>query len=195
MRCPTIHLVDSVPAITAKLVEKYACYIDDHLVIECKDARSIEWRIDTSHLMILAGIGGSTMVDIIKGIINKPVTHHHKPVGLNIEFILSPNRNAFELRSFLRDRNFELIKEEFVTEKDWHHEHLHLRYHTEIPCMKPVSATGDDLWAGVSDEKKSYIRMQIKHYEKRAALGGHEASKSALEEYTRLLRRMESTIG
>lgn len=187
-----IHLVDSVPAIIEKLKRTYACIIDDNLIIECRDARSIEWRTDATHLMILAGVGGGTMIDIIKGIISKSSPGGGPFMCARMEFVLSPNRNAFELRRFLCEHNFELIKEEFVTERDWHHEHMHLRFRDSIHFDNRISETGESLWDTVTEEKLNYLRMQIQHYAKRSDLGGHRASGSALAQYTRLLQRMES---
>src|SRR5690606_1327721 len=134
-------------------------------------------------LIILAGVGGGTIVEILRRLLRAEVSGPLDPV----EFMLSPSRNAFELRTFLREHNFELLQEEFVTEKGWHHEHLHLRLHAEDGDFEKPDQVGIHLWQPLTNDKTEYIKTRIDHYRRRTERGSQTNFEIAVNAYQKLL--------
>jgi Predicted SAM-dependent methyltransferase len=168
-RFPTthIHLVDKVASIINTLETDYASLNDGRLHFIAADATRLSLPAEQRSLVIIAGVGGQNLQAILKGIIDR------LKKGSAVEFILSPNSHTFELRSFLREQHFTLIEESFVTEKNFSHEHLWLRYHCgrspaqlNTESFQPVTIIGDSLWRDMSNIKRTYIHKLIRHYER-----------------------------
>lgn len=178
-----IHLVDCVPSIIDDLKIRYAQWPGDDLSIDCRDSGDIELPNTGRQLLILAGVGGGTVVDILTRLLSSAGSRPLPP----IDFLLSPNLKVFELRSFLREHNFELLQEEFVSEKGWHHEHMHLRLHADCGGFNKPSLVGDSLWNPLTAEKTHYIKTQIEHYRNRVKLGSLSDFKVAVDAYQALI--------
>lgn len=180
-RC-RVHLIDCVPGIIDKLHTRYAPWMGEYLSIECCDSGDIELPAAGRQLIILAGVGGGTVVDILRRLMSD-----QGDLVSPVEFMLSPNRNAYELRAFLREHPFELIREEFVSEKGWHHEHLHLCLQEKGAVLERPDLVGSALWNPLTDEKIGYIQTQIGHYRNRVERGGEAGFGVAVDAYRRLL--------
>lgn len=182
-----VHLVDCVPAIISLLRCRYGALLGKRLAIECLDAGVITLPPERRQLIVLAGIGGASMVSILEKIVAQVQAHRQQGSTAGVEFLLSPNSKTFALRCFLREHSFELVKEEFVTEKRWHHEHLHLRYHGCDGNFPRTTATGSSLWYPLTMTKKRYISKLIAHYKKCVQLGQEQGAKVAVDAYSALL--------
>ncbi len=185
-----IHLVDCVPSIIKKLERQYLSCVGAGLSIECADARTVRLPNEGRQLIIIAGVGGSTLVDILSAIIEN-LNSLCPTTNIDIEFLLSANSNMFDVRRSIKAHALELIKEEFVTEKSWHHEHLHLGYNKGLKdSSSNISSVGDRLWSPFTEAKHNHIQKLITHYEKRSRLGNQvEASRAAVS-YHALLKKL-----
>lgn len=182
-----LHLIDNVPAIINGLSAKYARRIDHRLNIRCIDAGQIALPPHGHQLLIIAGVGGETIVSIMQAITRTLINNGGLHQDQQLHYLLSPNLNTFELRQYLRSAPFELVAEEFVSDKGWHHEHLHLRYHNQLgnyPCSSPI---GEGLWADLTPNKKAYLARYIKHYRNCVEKGGQAEAKIALKAYGEVL--------
>lgn len=183
-----IHLVDCVPSIIESLAAKYASLLlNPYLTAHCVDAGDIALPSNGRQLVLIAGIGAGTMADILDKVIRHLDALSVPGAESDIEFMLSPNFNALELRRFLRQQPLELLKEEFVTDKGQHHEHLHLRYCPEVDASRKVTPVGSELWSPLTEEKQTYIEKLTAHYESCVRLGGDLSAQDALAAYRNLL--------
>lgn len=139
-------------------------------------------------MVVLAGIGSGTMTTILKKILHQIDVLERQNSEVNVEFMLSPNLNAFELRSFLRQQSLELIKEEFVTDKGQHHEHLHLRYRADVDQSAKVAPVGLSLWFPLTEEKVRYLKKSLIHYQNCVQLGGDTSAQGAVDAYSDILK-------
>lgn len=186
-----IHLVDQVPTITDRLKKHYCNKAHSHLHIHCLDAAKLALtprQLKQKHLFVIAGVGGETAAKIAAGLLahNAPLFARANP---SIEFIFSPNNQAFELRRFLQERHFHVIAEAFISEKGWHHEHIHVELcpAESHGASALIDAIGDDIWAPMTPQKRQYLTKQQNHYARCARYKGCESDIMAAEGYKHAL--------
>lgn len=189
-----VHLIDCVPRITDTLITRYAPLLGHHLTVRCLDAGDIVLPRAGRQLIVLAGVGSGTIAKSLEKIIHQIGTHHRHNYDVSVEFMLSPNLNAFELRGFLRQQPLELLKEEFVAEKGQYHEHLHLRYRADVEESKKVAPIGKSLWFPLTEEKVRYMKKSILHYTNCVRLGGDTSAQRAVDGYSEVLNSAGLTI-
>lgn len=184
-----VHLVDCVPNIINALKSQYAPLMDSQLSVHCLDAGAIPLR-QGRQLVLVAGIGVGTMVTILEKITQQIHEAQVQDSQMHLEFMLSPNLNVLELRHFLRQHPFELLREAFVTDKGRHHEHLHLRYHTSTRDIEKPTPIGKSLWSPLTKEKEDYLKSLIAHYQSRVRMGGDTGARGAVEAYSKVLNSL-----
>jgi len=182
-----IHLIDCVPSIIDILKSRFRDFLGPRLTITCMDASELVLPRVGRHLIIIAGVGGETMATILQNITQRLQTCDSFSDDFRLEYMLSPNLGAFELRRFLRANNFELLAEEFVSEKGWHHEHLYMRYHSRPGSYTKSTVVGNTLWYPLAQPKKRYLEKYIQHYKKRLELRGDASVAPALKAYAEIL--------
>jgi len=154
-----VHFVDIVAPllvdIEAKLKRFYQGESEWH--VHCIDVAllPIKQYKDETHLLIIAGIGGQLLIEILEKLL--PLT-----IGLNIEFVLSPVHHNYQLRSFLSSNNYALITESIVEENNRFYEVLHIK---NSPG-KPISLVGDIMWDFSHSHHQSYLLQIINHYQR-----------------------------
>lgn len=182
-----IYLVDKVVKIVDKLIEDYRHLNSGRLHFQSADVCELSIPAEKRTLVILAGVGGQNTITMLSSILNRLSD------GDVLEFILSPNAHVFELRQFLRLKGFELIKEEFVGENGFYHEHIWLGYTHPIASGElgveypEVSAVGESLWKEMTDAKNAYLNKLVSHYQRMLDNGDKGISKAALDAYSRWL--------
>src|SRR5690606_29317883 len=92
------------------------------------------------HLVILAGIGGERMAEIVNLIVTRRAT-------ADIDFLLCPVHHQFALRQQLIHLNFSLKTEILVKENQRFYEILLVSsgQHADLPCQK-IHAVGSLIW-------------------------------------------------
>lgn len=184
-----IHLIDRVPSVIDTLDTRYGQLLGSHLSFTCMDASELVLPNSGNHLVIVAGVGGQTVATILQNITQRLQGRGPLAETFSLEYILSPNLDTFELRRSLRSNNVELLAEEFVSEKGWHHEHMHLRYHSREGDYKKSSVAGESLWQPLTDAKKRYLERYIRHYDKCLNLRGDDSAAPALAAYADILAK------
>lgn len=183
-----VILVDRVAGIIDKLREDYRALGDDRLLFKTADAAQLAIATEKRTLVIIAGVGGENVIAMLEGILSRLDT------DAGLEFMLSANSRMFELRAFLRSRSFTLIDEAFVTEKNFSHEHLWLRYDSSANTggltpagLEPVSAIGASLWHDMNDTKRRYLHRLLQHHQRRLHNRDGTCSDQAIQAYRPLL--------
>lgn len=182
-----VHLVDRVPKIVHELESRYQSLISPRLTVRCLDAGDITLPNRGRQLILLAGIGGGTMVNMLTKLFQQIAALTVQTGDAQFDFMLSPNLHMFELRRFLRQQHVELVKEEFVTEKGRSHEHLHLRYCSGVSDSRRVDPVGSEIWLPLSDEKERYLRKLLEHYKTSFQATGSVDAGDAIAEYSEVL--------
>lgn len=182
-----VHLVDRVPEIVHELESRYSSLISPRLTVRCLDAGDITLPERGRQLILLAGIGGGTVVNMLTKLFQQMAALAVNNPDAGFDIMLSPNLHMFELRRFLRQQNVELIKEEFITEKGRSHEHLHLRYRPGVSEYRRIHPVGEEIWHPLSDEKEHYLRKLLAHYKNCRQINGNVDTVDAIAEYSRVL--------
>lgn len=179
-----VYLVDKIASIIDKLESDFGELDDGRLSFKTADASELNISTKKNTLVIIAGVGGQNLIAMLEGIVAR------LDEGAVLDFILSPNYHMYELRSYLQAKPFTLINEAFVTEKNFSHEHLWIRYDSVSSVdssNKPVTAVGDSLWQGMTKTKRMYIAKLILHYQRIWDNDNSTNAKDALEAYECLL--------
>jgi len=184
-----IYLVDRIPSIIEALKSKYTILCDGKLFFCLQDAGAIQLTSASRQLIVIAGLGGENIVEILNGIGTR--LHHEQPSPINqsriVDLILSPNSHTFALRRFLARSPFELIKEAFVEDKGHYHEHIFLRLTHNTPTRH--SDVGEEIWQPFTATKRRYIERLIAHYAHVLAFKHNPLAEDAKAAYTSLLTR------
>ncbi|PKF62172.1 SAM-dependent methyltransferase [Psychromonas sp. psych-6C06] len=176
-----VHFVDVV----APLMEEITCKLtrfysgDKHWQVHCLDVATLPIKAfnNDRHLIIIAGIGGHLLIDLLEKIL--PQVQQS-----NVEFILSPVHHNYQLRHFLKENDCALIDEFIVAENKRFYEVLHISNGSGAP----VSLVGDKMWDFANSEHRTYLQQTISHYQRMAKNSNSKASEiiSAYQAIARL---------
>jgi len=160
-KAKTLHFVDIVPQLLLEIEDKLTRFYhgEAQWQVHCLDVALLPLLEDKNdkHLIIIAGVGGLLMVDLLVKLL--PITK-----GLNVEFVLSPVHLNYQLRAFLRAQGCGLIDEFIVSENKRFYEVIHIDNQSAIE----VSLVGDRMWNFEDPEHRSYLAQTIAHYERMA---------------------------
>lgn len=173
--CDKLIFVDQVPHIIQWLASKLETLPKERFKLIAGDAADLVFDLKQRHLVILAGVGGSTVMTIMEAILKSYAGH-------SIDFLLCPTNSVFEVREYLIKERVTLLDEWIVSEKRRQYEVMHVRAATEVEDGLKVSSVGN-MWDVSDQEHRVYLKKIIDHYQ-RAALGDDAVrSKLILEEY------------
>ncbi|MEH6346035.1 MAG: tRNA (adenine(22)-N(1))-methyltransferase TrmK [Bermanella sp.] len=106
------------------------------------------------HLIIIAGVGGERLIELMQGIIAKhPNTH--------LEFILCPVHHNFKVREYLAGQSMGLIEEVLVKENKRFYEVLQVSTHGD----REISLVGNYMWNFDDVDHQMYLQRTIEHYQ------------------------------
>ncbi len=181
--CDKLIFVDQVPHIIQWLESKLEMLPKERFGLIAGDAADLVFEQGQRHLIILAGVGGSTVTTIMGAILKTYV-------GDSIDFLLCPANGVFGVREYLIEERVSLKDEWIVSEKGRQYEVLHVSAGMEIDGHVKVSSVGN-MWDVNDQEHQAYLKKIIAHYQ-RAALGGDaERSKMILEVYRGIYEHCE----
>ncbi|MCJ8313747.1 MAG: tRNA (adenine(22)-N(1))-methyltransferase TrmK [Saccharospirillaceae bacterium] len=167
-----VHLLDQVPKILDGLENKYAKFNDGRIEFRMQDAKTVELDATKNHMIVIAGVGGETLIEILEAIItNNPAA--------KMDFALSPNSHIFQIRQFLQP-NFTLLSEDLINDANRLHEHILVRFTPN--CAQSISLTGDLFWQTSPFAKKYHTKL-VKHYSLINKNYPSLASQNAVEAY------------
>ncbi len=175
-KAPQIHFVDIVPSLMSELEGKLARYfpqsnkaeqtVTSQWQVYCMDVAAIPLQKHTGkHLVIIAGVGGDLTQKLVDDI-------HRQHPDKDIDFLLCPVHQQFELRSHLKALKFGLIDEVLIEENRRYYEILLVSNNQgdaeKSQNVSEISNVGDKIWTPSSDEKmkvsQQYKAKTLQHY-------------------------------
>jgi tRNA (adenine22-N1)-methyltransferase len=162
---PFIHFVDIVPQLIKTLNHTLSLRFSDQLSnwkTHCIDVEKLPLKqYDGKQLVIIAGVGGDMMVQIIDSI-------HANNRSLPIDYLLCPIRRQYKLREKLIQLDFSLLQECLVEENRQFYEIVLVSSSPNKAAR--ISNVGSDLWISKSGEQntiaRKYMNNTIKHYQR-----------------------------
>ncbi|MFT7559115.1 MAG: tRNA (adenine22-N1)-methyltransferase [Flavobacteriales bacterium] len=186
-----VKLLDCVPAIIEQLKFRCASYSSANLHIEMARAEGITLGAGQRPVVVLAGLGGETIMTIMDEIL----VRNKVTLGNNhLDFVLSTNSHAFELRHYLREQGFHLIDEAYICDKGCNHEHLHIRYGYAAGMMHSPSLTGEVLWQPFDCDKARYLAKIITHSHKALRSAPEHKNHFKLQSYMALEKALSESV-
>ena len=157
-----IHFVDVVPHLISEVEDRLNASTNslaNNWAVHCMDAATIRLDDKQSHLVIIAGVGGDLLIEMVSSIVS-----HHSELMLNrkLDFILCPVRQLHKVRTGLNALKLGLVSEQIVEENNLFYEVIHVSNQSD----KAVSLVGEAMWDLSNPAHVSYQQTMIRHYEK-----------------------------
>lgn len=170
---PHLHFVDIVPELMCELENKLQHFYPEYSgpessaqwQVHCMDITALPLDgFSGKHLVIIAGIGGDLMTELVKAIYQKNPT-------LDIDFLLCPVHHQFTLRQQLIEFNFSLKTECMIAENQRFYEILLVSTTKEMGAPHaPINAVGSLIWKGDTPEQSkiaaAYLKKTLDHYKR-----------------------------
>ena len=158
----TLHFVDVVEPLVCALeaqLKKNAAPTDKWQV-HCMDVAQLpiaETPAEDSHLVIIAGVGGDLMIELVTKIlaINSSRT---------IEFLLCPVYQQYKLRSALIKLGLNLAAEHLLRENKQFYEIMHVGINNAGSESESLSPVGSSMWDFSRQEHRDYRRRMVEHH-------------------------------
>jgi len=182
-----IHFVDVVEQLMADLesqllksyTEHNKATLNSKWKVHCLGAEKIPIQNSGNNLIIIAGIGGDLLIEIVESIL---VKHPFQ----NLEFLLCPVHHNYKVRKALRNMGLGLVDESLVKENKRFYEILH----TSTNSKQPISEVGSQMWDFSRQDDQDYLNQTIAHYErmkKSDKITFFEDTKAIISNYRRLV--------
>ncbi len=148
--CEKIIFVDKLPHIIENLSLTLAPFNSGKHELKAMDAGDLEFDPQCKHLVILAGVGGETSVEIVESI-EKNYSHVH------IDYLFCPSARQKELREYLTDQQFGLLSEHLVGEKKRYYEILFVRQPARA-CELAAVPLSCNLWDDENVDQQRFLK-------------------------------------
>lgn len=152
--CDTLIFVDQLPHIIDDLTRKLAPFDEARHQLMAVDAAQLSFDPAIRHLVIIAGVGGDSTIDILNKIeANHPYTH--------IDYILCPSSKHKVLREYLFFNRFSLLSESLVADKKRYYEIIFTRGGGQGRRANSVSQAvpaSCKLWNELDPEHQRYLK-------------------------------------
>lgn len=179
-----IHFVDIVPELMYELESKLNQFYpkknesDLQWIVHCMDVSELPLQEHNGkHLVIIAGIGGDLMSQLVKAIYQK------NPLS-SIDFLLCPVHHQFPLRQQLIQLDFSLRTEALIMENQRFYEILLVSKANNL--LAKINPTGGLIWQSKTNEQTKiatdYLKKTLEHY-KRIHLGQHKKVQHIIDAY------------
>ncbi|MGF1734132.1 tRNA (adenine(22)-N(1))-methyltransferase [Photobacterium satsumensis] len=156
-----VHFVDIVPDLMAT-VEKnlQRFYPDAKWKVYCQDVAKLPLnQYDGKHLVIIAGVGGDLMSELVEAI-------HQCHRDDNVDFLLCPVNNQYTLRQKLIEHNFGLMHEVLIEDNRRFYEIMLVS--STLGENDSVNAVGSKIWqpdsAKQAEIATKYKNKTLNHY-------------------------------
>ncbi len=177
----TVHFVDVVPALMQQLQHQLSTHYPLNASqdpppcppkwqLHCMDATQIKTEPHSRHLIIIAGVGGELLIELMQALASS--------VQGNTEFLLCPVHHNYPVRQALIKMGFALINESLIKENNRFYEILHVSLQAKLP----IHQTGSLMWDFNRAADKQYLSRTIKHYQMKARQA-NPAFKTILRHY------------
>ncbi len=181
----TVHFVDVVESLVDQVSHNLSInpelYPAERWQALCEDVAQlplseVSAAKDSSHLVIIAGVGGDLLFDLVEAI------HTANPESY-IEFLLCPVRQHYHVRESLLTLGMKLLNESLVFENSLFYEILHVASEAE----EELTPVGSKMWDFSDNDHRSYLQQTISHYQRRMKSGCRKTA-HILEQYQNLSR-------
>jgi tRNA (adenine22-N1)-methyltransferase len=180
-----IHFVDIVPTLMCtvenKLTEFYppTAESNSHWKTHCIDVKTLPLhKFSGKHLVIIAGVGGDLMTELVKVI-------HQKNTTLDIDFLLCPVHHQFTLRQQLIEFDFSLKNEILIVENQRFYEILFVSTNKNLHAK--VHPVGNLIWQSNTPQQSKiagdYLQKTLAHYH-RIQLNPEAAIQHVIDAYS-----------
>ena len=147
--CEKMVFVDQLPHLIEQLSNKLAPFDTGRHELIAADAADLSFSADQRHLVILAGVGGDTSVEIVKTIeSNHPAAQ--------IDYLLCPSSSKKTLREYLANNEFSLVDESLVYDNRRYYEILLVKGKTGGNDYSKVSLNCN-LWDEENPDHQRYL--------------------------------------
>ncbi|MDA9556677.1 tRNA (adenine(22)-N(1))-methyltransferase TrmK [Vibrio sp.] len=162
---PHVHFVDIVPSlieIVRSRLSQFYPHLSHRWDVYCHDVAQLPLETHQGkHLIMIAGVGGELLSNFITSIIQHCGTQ-------DIDFVVCPVNNAYEVRQTLKDNEFLVIDEQLLEENRRFYEIIYCtRSNEHLPT---ITVTGHSLWQIQDHEQQShatmYLQKLLTHYRK-----------------------------
>lgn len=173
-----IHFVDVVPHLIDEVTTRLSGSSEKNnqsssrWSSHCMDAAAITLNSGQSHLVIIAGVGGDLLIEIVKSIV---ANHSSLMATGQLSFLLCPVRQLHKVRKGLNTLHLGLVSEQIVKDKQLFYEVIMVSNQSKTS----VSQVGDSMWNLNNKDHVEYRDTMIKHYRKQPT----EQAKSLLACY------------
>ena len=155
-----IHFVDVVPHLIAEVEDRLNASTNslaNNWAAHCMDAATIRLDDKQTHLVIIAGVGGDLLIEMVQDIVS-----NHSATANRIDFLLCPVRQLHKVREGLNTLELGLISEQIVKDNHLFYEVIQVSNQS----ASPVSLIGCEMWNLSEHEHIEYRDTMICHYEK-----------------------------
>ena len=187
-RAETVHFVDVVPDLLDKIEQTLTQFWQgnrEDWQVHCIDAGALpvaqytQNKTENTHLIIIAGIGGDLMMQLLDSLYLITVDYH-------VEFILCPVHHNYKVREYLIEHRFGLMNESLVFENNRGYEILHV---TTLSSHS-LTETGSLMWDFNNALHLDYLNKTIAHYQRLANNPNNQVG-HIINQYQRLLPDVE----
>ena len=147
--CAKMIFVDQLPHLIEQLTHKLAPFDTGKHELITADAGDLSFSAEQRHLVILAGVGGDTSVEIVKAIENNHPT-------TQIDYIFCPSSSKKTLREYLAHNEFSLAAENLVSDNKRYYEILWVKGKPEGKDYSKVSLSCN-LWDKDNPDQQRYL--------------------------------------
>lgn len=158
-----IHFVDVMPHLINELEAQLATSACSNWQSHCLDAAHIqlshEPHFSQKHLVVIAGVGGDLLMDMVQRICEN---HSHLLKEPGLDFILCPVRQLHTVRQGLLDLELGLISEHIIHDKNLFYEVIHV----SSQSTQVISLVGKPMWDFSNKDHIAYRQIMLTHYEK-----------------------------
>jgi len=184
----TIHFVDNVEPLIKnlelQLLKKHTkssqiAPLNNEWQVHCLSAEKIPIQNNASNLVIIAGVGGDLLIEIVEAILLKYPNQ-------DLEFLLCPVHHNFKVRRALKHLGLGLVNENLVKENNRFYEILH----TSLSSKQTISNVGSLMWDFSRQDDRDYLSKTIAHYERIQKTENNvlfENTQSIISDYRRLI--------
>jgi len=163
-----IHFVDVVEPLMDDLVSRLLTHQADHVrqatlqnkspsewQVHCFGAEKIPIEGNGSNLVIVAGVGGDLLIEIVEAIL---LRHPNQ----DLEFLLCPVHHNYKVRQSLISLGLNLIDEKLVKENKRFYEVIHAARETK----QSISPVGSMMWDFSREDDNEYLKQTLAHYQR-----------------------------
>ena len=154
-----VHFVDVVQHLIDEIEIRLASVPQKNGLAQCSDVAMINLHEGKDHLVIIAGVGGDLLLEMVRSILSR----HSSLMKTNrLDFILCPVRQLHKVRAGLNPLKLGLVSEQIVRDKDVFYEVITVSNRSSCE----VALVGDRMWDLSLDDHRSYRDTMMAHYQK-----------------------------